>query len=270
MTRPKDKIMRIFNYILLTVLLPLVLLLTPSALFAIGEFSLGVNAGVTYAPNNIDDTINRYNDTLKYWAAANPGADVEQINVPYAPVLGFNVRYQFNFFLIRFGWHYSTSALSSEGSVTPNGGVKNKIKISSFQHSLPATVGLIMPLKKRTYFYIGAGGTFHMAFVEMTQSNPVQVGFDMGDAYPIGPALSNNKRDRYYKEFVGYHLILGAEVPVTNKFTLTAEWIHQEGRSYPMNNDGEDNAGASTSAPKKAINARGDVLLFGINYYIPI
>lgn len=252
-----------------TILLPAILLLTlgaaPDSAHAIGEFSLGINAGVTYAPNNIDDTVNRYNDTLKNWAAANPGADVEQINVPYAPVLGFNVRYQFNFFLIRFGWHYSTSALSSEGSVTPNGGVKNKIKISSFQHSLPATVGLIMPLKKRTYFYIGAGGTFHMAFVEMTQSNPVQGGLDMATF-----GLSNNKRDRYYKEFVGYHLILGAEVPVTSKFTLSAEWIHQEGRSYPMNNDGEDNAGASTSAPKKAINARGDVLLFGINYYIPI
>ena len=107
-----------------------------------------------------------------------------------------------------------------------------------------------------------------MAYINMTQSNPDQGGVPFNMNTDIG--LSDNTRDRYYKEFVGFHLMLGAEVPVSNKFTFTAEWIHQEGRSFPMDNDGKDNAGASTSTPRKAINARGDVLLFGINYYIPM
>ncbi len=239
---------------------------TAVPVFAIGEFSLGINAGFTYAPNNIDDMITRYNTAMKAYQQANPGTGVSQISVPYAPVLGLNVRYQFNFFLIRLGWHYTTTSAAKEGSITPNGGVKNKLEISTFQHSLPATIGLIMPLKKRTYFYLGAGGTFHMAYFNMEQSNPDQGALPFNMNTDVG--LSDNTRDRYYREFVGYHLILGAEVPIGARFTLTAEWIHQEGRSFPTDNDGKNNAGLSTSDPRRAINVRGDILLFGINYYV--
>jgi hypothetical protein len=65
-------------------------------------------------------------------------------------------------------------------------------------------------------------------------------------------------------------MILGAEVPLSEKSTITAEWIHQEGRSSPIGNEGRDASGNDTSLPKKEISVQGDILLFGVNYYIPI
>ncbi len=227
------------------------MLLPASTAFAIGEFSLGFNAGITYAPNNIDSIITQYNGAMEIYKQTNAGAKATQIDVPYAPVVGVNARYQFNFFLFRLGCHYSRPLFSSKGSVTTPGGVKNSIKISTYQNSIPATIGIIMPLRKRTYFYIGGGGTLHQAYIKIKQDNPAVLG------------LTNNE-DVYSGVFVAYHLMLGAEVPLTRKYTITAEWIHQMGRSLPLDNSGD------TATPRKAINVQGDILLFGVNYYIHI
>ena len=252
------------------VLVAALALALPRPLLAIGEFSVGINAGVTYAPNNIDLDINQYNTAMKYYSENTAGTQkVTQMSVPYSPVIGFNARYQLNYVLLRMGCHYSNPIMPVEGSITPVGGVKNSIRIKTYQASLPVTIGLMIPLKKRTYFYLGAGGTFHQAYLEITQDHPVQPAavpaFDMATLN-----LSNNTRDRYYKAFVGYHMILGAEVPLSEKSTISAEWIHQEGRSSPIGNEGRDASGNDTSLPKKEISVQGDILLFGVNYYIPI
>lgn len=252
------------------VLVAALALALPRPLLAIGEFSVGLNAGVTYAPNNIDLDINQYNTAMKFYSENTAGTqDVTQMSVPYAPVIGFNARYQLNYVLLRMGCHYSNPIVPVKGGITPVGGVKNSIKIKTYQASLPVTIGLMIPLKKRTYFYLGAGGTFHQAYLEITQDHPVQPAaapaFDMATLN-----LSNNTRDRYYKAFVGYHMILGAEVPLSEKSTITAEWIHQEGRSSPIRNEGQDASGADTSLPKREISVQGDILLFGVSYYIPI
>jgi hypothetical protein len=62
--------------------------------------------------------------------------------------------------------------------------------------------------------------------------------------------------------------MIGAEIPVHEKFTLSVEWVHQEGRSHPVDNDGIDNAGLIAVSPKKTLDVRGDFLIFGLNYYI--
>jgi hypothetical protein len=245
------------------------LLMLPASAFAIGEFSLGMNLGFTYGPNGVDDTVNRFNTGMENYKSANAGTKMEQLSAPYCPVFGVSARYQFNYFLFRFGWHYTQPVLPIEGYITPVGGVKNKIRITTYQNSLPATIGIIMPLKKRTYFYLGAGGTLHHAYIKVTQKAPNQPtatpAFNMTSV-----GVSDNQVDRYSGMFVAYHLILGAEVPVSEKVTITTEWIHQEGMSYPLKNQGLDNGGAATADPKRNINVRGDVLLFGVSYYIHI
>lgn len=243
------------------------LALSGGSAHAIGEFSLGLNAGVAYGVNEIDTTIDRFNTAMKGFQNTLAGTEVNQLRVPYTPVVGLNVRYQFNFLLFRLGWHFTSLIQPVQGSITPATGVKNEIEIFSLQHSMPASIGLIIPLKKRTYFFIGAGGTFHISYTRITQSNPDQPGVPF-DFNTLDSSLSKNRRDRYYKEFVGYHFIMGAEVPVGSNVTITTEWIHQDGRSFPMDNEGKDAAGLSTSSPRKSISARGDFLLFGISYYI--
>ncbi|HSV97150.1 MAG TPA: outer membrane beta-barrel protein [Spirochaetota bacterium] len=242
--------------IILHTLLIAAIAAVPGGAYAIGEFGIGFNLGLTYAPNNTDDIIARYNGEMMTTA----GADVNQLNTPYVPVVGINLRYQFNYLLFRIGCHLATPVVPTKGSITV-GGNKNTIRISAFQNSIPATIGLLMPVKKRTYFYIGGGGTLHQAYIKISQSAPDAAGIDIGD---------DNRKDSYFKTFVGYHLLLGAEVPLSEKVTMTTEWIHQEGRSYPINNHGTDSAGNPTSSPKKAISVKGDVLLFGVSYYIQI
>ncbi len=248
--------MNMAKKIILRVILIVAIAAVPGGAYAIGEIGVGFNLGLTYAPNNTDDLIARYNREMVTTA----GADVDQLGAPYVPVVGINLRYQFNYVLFRLGCHLAAPIMPTKGSITV-GGQKNTIRVSAFQNSIPATVGLLLPVKKRTYFYIGGGGTLHQAYIKISQSAPDAAGIDIGD---------DNRKDSYFKTFVGYHLLLGAEVPLSEKVTMTTEWIHQEGRSYPINNHGTDSAGNPTGSPKKAISVKGDVILFGLSYYIEI
>ena len=233
-------------------------LFASNRVLAIGEFSMGLNLGITHDPNNMEEEITQYNIWMEAYREENSGASASQMSVPYSAVWGFNFKYQFNYLLFRLGCHLAKPGSPIKGNITPAGGVKNKIRITSYQNSYPVSIGFIIPLKERTYFYIGLGPTYHHTYVKITQSNPVS---------GLG---SSNIRNRYTEDFAGYHLILGAEVPLTKRFTISTEWIHQEGTSYPMTNGGLDGNGNVIYTPKKTINVEGDFILLGVNYYIKI
>ncbi len=199
--------------------------------YAIGEFSLGLNTGITYDPNHLESAITQWNTNAKTTATS-----VTQISIPYSFTWGFNMRYQFNYFLFRIGTHFTTP-YSINGKADAN-----KVTISTYQFGLPATVGLIMPLKQRTYFFIGAGITYNYAYLEWEETAPAN-------------------KYRYADSIPGFHFMMGAEAPLTPKITLSVEWMHQEGRSIPI----KDEIGGTI---KQTISVKGDFLLFGVNYYI--
>ncbi len=235
--------------------------------YAIGEFSAGILAGFTHAPNNIDEDIARYNNRIRAYSAVNLGAQSRQMAVPYSPAIGMSLRYQFNYLLLRLGLHYTKPLGLVHGSVTPPGGLKNSIRMRTSQSSMPASIAFLIPLKKRTHFYIGAGGTLYQAHVRISQSFPEQASplFSMTNL-----SLSNNAVNSYARIFPGFHLLAGIEIPLGEKLTASAEWIHQEGQSYPDTNNGKDYLGSRAYTPRKALDARGDFLLIGINYYFRI
>ncbi len=233
-------------------------------LFAIGNFSIGVNSGATYDPNQLENEIDLINQYIVSYRAA--GAGGEQIDVPYSFVTGCNLKYQFNYLLFRIGGQFTKTGEGVKGSITPPGGPKNKIRISTYQAAFPLSLAFLLPVKERTYFYMGGGMTYYNAYVRITQSNP-----DAGYPIPIkGSVTGMERRVRYSGNFAGWHFIIGAEVPIYSSYTLSVEWVHQEGRSYPMTNDGLDGTGAKITSPKRVINAKGDFILFGVNYYISI
>lgn len=245
---------------LLIILLSIGALLTyTSDAYAIGEFSMGINAGITRDPNDLENEINSQNAWMEAQKEADPGAKTTQLTVPYAFVPGFNFRYQFNYLLLRIGGHFAKSGSGVKGSYVSSTGAKNTIRIQTYQNSFPLSLGFIVPLKERTYFYMGAGITFHQAFVKITQSNP---------SVPAYNSFGLNTKNIYLDNFVGFHLIVGTEAPLTDRITITAEWIHQEGRSHPIKNEGLDQNGLETTQPERIISARGDFILFGVNYYI--
>ena len=233
--------------------------------YAIGELSIGLNIGATYDPNNLQDEINRYNTAMMVYKEANSGTIVSKMDVPYSFVWGMHIKYQFNYLLFRLGCYFSKPGDGIKGTITPQGGLENRIRIKTYQNSFPVSLGFILPLRKRTYFYIGGGLTYHMAYLEVTQSRPDQTSVFFPNA-----GLSTNSMDVYTEDFPGYHLLLGIETPVIQNLTISLEWLHQEGRSYPLTNDGIDLNGNAVSTPKKTINVKGDFILFSINYYIAI
>lgn len=218
---------------LITVFLITLTVIITSQAYAIGEFSLGINTGITYDPNHLEPAITQWNTAAKTTATS-----VEQITIPYSFAWGINMRYQFNYFLFRIGAHF-TSPYSVRGKADAN-----KVTISTYQFGLPATVGLIMPLKQRTYFFIGAGITYNYAYLEWEETAPAN-------------------KYRFADSIPGFHYMMGAEAPITSKITVSVEWMHQEGRSIPIK---DEIAGITT----QTISVRGDFLLFGVNYYIPM
>ncbi len=226
--------------------------------YAIGRFSLGINTGLTYDPNNLENEINQFNKEIEYQKETVAGTKGEQLNAPYGFIAGANLKYQFNFLLFRLGGHFTKPIADSKGSFT-SAGQKNVIRFSTYQASFPLSIGFLLPVKEMTYFYLGGGVTFHTASVKITQSNPA-----------VGPFPGSGRRNSYSANFPGWHLLLGAEVPIFEKYSISVEWIHQEGRSYPIKNNGLDDTGNKINTPKRTINARGDFIFFGINYYISI
>lgn len=255
--------MKIRNKILIiTAFLIITNILLSKRCLAIGEFSIGINGGATSDPNNLKDEITYYNTRMRASKENNTSTKISQINIPFCFVYGINIRYQFNFILIRMGCHFSKpSYYKSKGSITPSGGEKNIIRITTYQNSIPFSMGIIIPLKERTFFFIGAGFTFHQAYVKITQSNP-----DTSISSEIG--ISQNRRNRYFDAFPGYHILIGMEIPVNKKMTISTEWIHQSGTSHPLSKKGHDNDGNTVNYPKRTINVNGDFMLLGINYYI--
>ncbi len=254
--------------IILIIISAILIIFNCKASYAIGEFSIGANIGVTQDLNNLNADINRYNTAMELYKDADSDAKIKQIPNSYCLLWGLNFQYQFNFLLFRTGATYGRSPESYRGYITPNGGTKNKIKIMTYQCSFPLSIALIAPLKERTYFYMGAGLSYHIAYVKISQTNPDQTsGLSSSGLFP-----DSNKRNRYTADFPGFHFIFGAEAPVpfSDRFTMSVEWIHQEGRSGPLANGGADENGNDISSPKKTINVKGDLIIFSIKYYIAL
>lgn len=261
--------------LILTLILAATLLVTASPSWAIGEVAFGLSGGISYNPNNVDSTLDQYNAVIRTALKNNTSAKGDEFGLSYSGVFGFNMRYQFNYFFFRIGCTYNSFLTPNTASYTPAGEtVANTIKMKSTQLALPATVALLIPLKKKTYFFLGAGASLYYSFIEISQNHPDKSKTDLDAAALIATpsqGISSNKRDRYGDMFVGYHLLIGAEVPVSERVSISAEWIHQEGISQPISNEGLDITGdTAVILPQSSIDVSGDLILFSVNYYISL
>lgn len=258
---------KIKKFIIVFISLGVLLLTSGELCYAIGEFGIGVNLGMTYDPNYLEDEITYYNMKVEDYKQQTSGASAETMTVSYAPVVGFNMRYLFNHIIFRIGCQYTKPIRQMEGSVTNAAGEKNKIKMKTFQFSLPLTVGLVLPLKDRTYFFVGGGPSFIYSYIKTMRTGSTVFTAAAIDMDNDGSA-DTNETDKYAVGYAGFHFIFGAEVQILDNFSLSTEWIHQEGKSSTIGNDGLDSSGAETKGPRRVIYADGDFFLFGVSYYI--
>ncbi|MCP4131232.1 MAG: outer membrane beta-barrel protein [bacterium] len=235
----------------ITLFILLIAAIISGPVFAIGELGIGLNLGITYDPNNLEHEITAYNRAMQAYKAANTGSGIMQLNVPYIPVIGVNFRYQFNYILFRLGCHFAQAwSFATKGNIEEASGTRNNISFDTHQVSIPTTIGLIVPLNKRTLFYFGAGLTLHLTSLKIKQSNPQA-------AYGLPETVSQNT---YTSMFVGYHFIFGAEIPLANRYTISAEFINQRGISPTITS-------ADTSTTR-CMNVTTNIILLGVNYYL--
>ncbi len=240
-----------YKHLTISIITALLFILKVLPLMAIGDVGVGINIGITHDPNNLESEINKYNENMEAYKTANSGTELNQINVPYSPVLGVNFRYNFNYLLFRIGGYYTRAYFyKAQGNIKISG-TKNKIKIDSYQAGFPGSICLLVPLKKRTISYIGGGMNLHFTYLKISQTNP--------GAGIVSPDDSVN---RYSGMFAGFHIIFGIEFPLTNRYTLTGEWIHQMGSSPMIKSE--------DTADERSFNVNSDYIMFGINYYISI
>lgn len=267
MDKMKSKIYKIITIVICSGAL---FLATGELCYAIGEFGIGINLGATYDPNYLEDEITHYNMKVEEYQQNVDHTKSKTITVPYAPVVGINMRYLFNYFILRLGCQYTKPIRQMEGSVTNSDGEEDTIKIKTFQFSFPVTFGLVLPVKDRSYFFIGGGPSIIYSYIKTMRTGSSatdDVNLQVTDS-STDDDLSTNETDKYSKAYGGYHIILGAEVQIFDELSLSTEWIHQEGKSSTKGNDGIDSTGKKTGEPRRVIYGDGDFFLFGISYYI--
>lgn len=239
----------LFTFILMTTLLSL-----KTPLYAIYEIGIGISAGVTYDANNLENEIGRYNTAMESYQASNPGTEITQLNIPYEVVLGINTRFRLDFFLIKIGCYYTQAFLyPTLGSIETPAGTFNDIRFEAWQISLPLSIGFMLEASRRCIFYLGGGFTTFFVNLEIKQSSPDTV---------LG-LPSDRKRDVFNTYFFGYHLFIGVELPlVIKRLSISVEWVYQQGISDPVK--------SSESSEKRTINATGNGIILGINYYFTL
>ncbi len=232
------------------IILSLAIMLATVNLYAISELGLCINTGLTSDPNNISDLVSSYNSVMRDYHAENANTEFTPIYMPYSFLLGGSVRYQWNYILFRLGGSYTSNfVFGHEGAIQPSGGSKNTIKITSWQLAFPATAAFVLPLYDKVHFYFGGGLSFYISKIEIRQSSP--------DNIPNLP--SSEAKENYYTFFGGFNLMFGIEIPVSDTYTITAEWVHQFGVS-PEVHDAE-------STKEMKIDVSTNYFLIGVTYY---
>ncbi len=241
------------SIVYLPIIITIILFLNINNLYAIGEIGIGFNLGIGYDSNNISNDITDYNIAIEKYKTNNTGTSISQLSIPIMPTLGLNFRYQFNYILFRFGGLYSrTTGDKIEGQVVPAVGTENHLALKTYKASFPVTTALLIPLKQHTLFYFGGGLNLDFSSLEISQTD-TSLGIT---------GLPTSKKESFNNYYVAYHLIVGTEIPISKRYTITAEWIHTFGIT--------EKTTSPETGRERTFNTEGNMILFGINYYADI
>ena len=183
---------------------------TPLAsVYAAGVFGMGMNAGFSAdggSPGDLARNLNIQMHTV--------GGAVEEIDVPYLPVVSIEFLYSQRSLIVGLGWEYCTSiAMAPEGSVGTN-----TITIDYTRFTFPITMGMAIPLSDRKRFYFGGGLNVSYIVTQVNQSDP-----SVWVTPPYG--LSSGKH--LFTGYVfGFHFKTGAEAVVSRNYSLVFEYTH--------------------------------------------
>lgn len=253
---------------------------------AIGSLGLGFHTGFHPNPNNImlarpldagaskttgegfnafklTDTLGKtqfYNKMI-----ATSSGKGEQLAAPLGLSLGIHLRYTINSLFLRTGLEQSTLIVGKSGSFTPSGGKKNTITFQSDMTQIPITLGFLVRLTEFSRFYMGLGPMYANSKIKITHSNPDELkkGLPATEKPLAFSSLS------YGSDSLGYHYLVGMEIPLSKRLTFSFEWMGFGGRGELTEAEITDENGDTDTlkdSEGQFIYIDGYKTLFSLNY----
>lgn len=175
------------------------------SVYAAGILGMGINAGVSGDGGSLGDVARNLNIEMH-----SIGGAIEEIEVPYLPVLSLEFLYSQRALILGFGWEYCTSILMPpEGSISGN-----SITLDYTRFTFPLTAGMAIPLSERTRFYFAGGINVSYIVTRISQSSP-------------GAFASYPADEHLFTGYVfGFHFKTGAEAVISRNYSLVFEYTH--------------------------------------------
>jgi hypothetical protein len=174
-----------------------------ASVYATGIFGMGISAGVSGEGGSLGDIARDINIEMH-----SVGGSIEDVDVPYLPVLSIEFLYSQRSLIVGLGWEYCTTLIMApEGSIAGN-----TITIDYTRFTFPLTVGMAIPLTDRTRFYFAGGFNISYIVTQVNQSSP--------------GALASYPDDKHlFTRYVGgFHFKTGAEAVVSRNYSLFFEY----------------------------------------------
>lgn len=185
---------------------------------ASGIFGMGINAGVSGEGGSLGDLARKLNIQMN---AA--GGSVDEIEVPYLPVLAVEFIYTQRSLIISLGWEYCTSFI-----VLPEGSIgANTITLDYTRFTFPLTIGMAIPLTERTRFYFAGGMDVSYMVTQLNQSDPGAIA-----SYPDAKHL-------FTGYVFGFHFKIGAEAVLSRNYSLVFGFTNYMRRTTPVRDEAD-------------------------------
>lgn len=195
-----------------------ILCLPLASVQASGIFGMGINAGVSGEGGSLGDLARKINTEMHI-----TGGSIEDVDVPYLPVLAIEFLYSQRSLVVGVGWEYCTSLIMApEGSISGN-----TVTIDYTRFTFPLTVGMAIPLSDRTRFYFAGGMNVSYMVTQVNQSSPGAIA-----SYPSDKHL-------FTAYIFGFHFKTGAEAVVSRNYSLVFEYTCYMRRAKQVKDSGE-------------------------------
>lgn len=185
---------------------------------AAGIFGMGINSGVSGEGGSLGDLAHKLNIQMNA-----SGADVDEIEVPYLPVLSLEFLYTQRSLIIGLGWEYCTTLIMApEGSIDAN-----TITIDYTRFTFPLSAGMAIPLTERARFYFAGGIDLSYIVTQLNQSDPGAI-----SSYPEG-------RHLFTGYVFGFHFKIGAEAVLSRNYSLVFGYTNYMRRTTSVRDDAD-------------------------------
>lgn len=252
-----------------------------TALAGVGSFQMGAYTG--FAPDFLNlshqiDTVGgqsslngdgrrdaiEFYDNLIAQSIAAGNATGKPVGYANGAIFGVDFRYVWKHLFFRIGADYAQQITGKSGSLVTSTG-QDSISYSSFQASFPVSIGISHFIADYYQFYIGFGPHYSIAHISVKHSDPAA--FEATALGASNPDLIPYKEQTVEGDIVGFHLLLGIQIPVDDIISISFDYMYTAGRTAGIDINATDKDG-NTVTTADTITIDADRYILGVQYLI--